>query len=196
MPGHVFISYAREDEHYAVRLAKELRRRVFEVWFDRDIRHGERWPEILEQAVRDCAAFVVLMTPEAEMSAWVRKEVNLALDSKKAIFPLLLSGQPFESISPIQYAGIKGKRLPGESFFGDLTMVPGVKFGVDRFLHKNRSEYEKAMRNSPLAEVFRRHEIESGMIEDPQEMEKWQKWGEGNRKRRKDTAVSPKRGKK
>jgi hypothetical protein len=75
-------------------------------------------------------------------------------------------------------------------------MVPGVKSGAEQFLHKNRSEYEKAMRNSPLAEVFRRHEIESGMIDDPQEIEKWQKWAEGNRKRKKDTAVSPKRRKK
>jgi len=176
MGEHVFISYAREDETYAVRLADELGTRRFEVWIDRDIRHGERWPERLEQAVRDCAALIVIMTPEAEGSEWVNNEVMLAMTTGKSIFPLLLRGQVLTSIGEIQYADVSGGEMPDEGFFGDLTMAPGVKTGVEQFLHKSRSQYEKRMAKSPFREIFRRYEIESGMIDDPEEMERWENY--------------------
>jgi TIR domain-containing protein len=175
---HVFISYARDDAAYAHRLAEELRRRGFDVWIDKNIRHGERWAATLEQAVRDCAALIVIMTPEAEISEWVRNELKLALAGNKPVFPLLLKGQPFESLDSIQYADVKNQRLPMESFFGDLTMAPGVKSDVEQFLYKKRSEYQKAISKSPLKDVFRRYEIESGMIDDPEEVKRWKDFGE------------------
>jgi hypothetical protein len=171
---HVFISYAREDALYAFRLAEELRRRRFEIWIDRDnIRHGERWPATLEQAVRNCAALIVIMTPEAETSDWVRNELNLALAGNKPVFPLLLKGQAFQLVGDIQYADVAGEQMPDEAFFRDLSLVPGAKPGVEQFLQKKRDEYEKTISKSPFEEVFRRIEIESGLIDDPKEVERW-----------------------
>jgi hypothetical protein len=176
MGQHVFISYAHANKRYAVRLAEELRTRRFEVWIDTDLRHGERWPEKLEQAVRDCAALIVIMTPEAEASEWVNNEVNLAMSTGKAIFPLLLRGQVFKSIGEIQYAEVSVKKMPDEDFFGDLTMAPGVKTGVEQFYYRERSRFEKVMEKSPFREVLKRYDIESGMIDDPEEVESWENY--------------------
>ena len=176
MKNHLFISYARQDEAYADRLSRELRRRGFEPWFDKNIRYGERWPATLEQAVRDCAALILIMTPEAERSHWVRKELDLALDDEKPVFPVLLKGQVFQSVGDVQYADVEAERMPDEGFFGDLTMVPRAKPEVAQYLHKQRSQYEKAISGSPLEGVFRRYEIESGMIDDPEEVKAWEEY--------------------
>jgi hypothetical protein len=61
----VFISYAREDQTYARKLAEGLRQRGFEVWMDDRIDFGDRWWQTIVQAIRASAAFVIVMTPVA-----------------------------------------------------------------------------------------------------------------------------------
>jgi len=69
--GHVFISYAREDQEYTRKLAEGLRQCGFEVWLDDRIDFGDRWWQTIVQAIRGSAGFVVVMTPDAEKSEWV-----------------------------------------------------------------------------------------------------------------------------
>jgi hypothetical protein len=143
--GHVFISYARADQSYSVQLTEELRRCGFDVWIE-DIGYGARWPATLEEAVRDCAALIVIVTPEAGASDWVRKELVLARSANKPVFPLLLKGQALQSLGDVQYADVKGERMPGEQFFKDLGMVPGAKPRLDRCMQKKRGGYDKELR--------------------------------------------------
>ena len=70
MADHIFISYAREDQSYARKLADELKQQGFAVWLDDRIDSGERWWRAIVQAIRECAALMVVMTPEAEDSEW------------------------------------------------------------------------------------------------------------------------------
>jgi TolB protein len=117
---HVFISYAREDQEYAHKLADSLQECGFEVWMDDRIDLADRWWSTIVQALRDCAAFVVVMTPDSEESIWVSKEIHLALEERKPVFPLLLRGKRFPICVDLQCADVIGGRMPPEDFYKRL----------------------------------------------------------------------------
>jgi formylglycine-generating enzyme required for sulfatase activity len=118
--GHVFISYVHEDLAYTRELADSLRQRGFKVWMDDRIDFGDRWWQTIVQAIDASAAFVVVMTPDAEKSEWVEREVMVALDEGKPIFPLLLRGRRFPLLVTTQYAEVTKGRMPPEDFYKRL----------------------------------------------------------------------------
>ena len=121
--GHVFISYAREDQAYARELAADLRTHGLGVWMDDRIDFGDRWWQTIVQAVRASAAVIVVMTPAAEQSEWVEREILLAQREKKPIFPLLLRGQGFPLLITVQYANVTQGQMPPDSFYERLARV-------------------------------------------------------------------------
>ena len=56
--GHVFISYSHKDEAYVDRLTVYLTAAGIEVWTDKGIDYGAEWARIIDQQLRECAAFV------------------------------------------------------------------------------------------------------------------------------------------
>jgi formylglycine-generating enzyme required for sulfatase activity len=125
--GHIFISYARVDQTYARKLADDLRSRGFEAWMDDRIDFGDRWWQTIVQAVRASAAFIVVMTPHAEQSEWVEREVMLALDEGKPVFPLLLRGKCFPLFITKQYANVSGGQMPPGPFYERLAQAAPTK---------------------------------------------------------------------
>lgn len=115
--GHVFISYSRRDQDYARQLADQLRANSFAVWIDDRIDYGDRWFKEIEQAIVDCAAITVIMTPESHESEWVHREILIAKREKKPIFPLLLKGQEFGILIDIQYADVRSGQMPPDGFY-------------------------------------------------------------------------------
>lgn len=92
--GHVFISYRQvePDRQFAHRLAYDLQAAGHPVWIDvQDIDAGTAWNEEIQTALDACYAYVVVLSPEAMASRWVRNELLYALGEKSgAIFPVLL----------------------------------------------------------------------------------------------------------
>jgi parallel beta-helix repeat protein len=84
-----FISYARNDREYALRLATDLKKSGASVWIDPDIRPGYRWDAEIDKALRACEEVILILTPQSVDSENVMDEVSFALDEKKAILPLL-----------------------------------------------------------------------------------------------------------
>jgi tetratricopeptide (TPR) repeat protein len=118
--GHVFVSYSREDQPYARELAGHLRRVGLAVWIDDDVDYGGRWERVICEQVDTCAALVVIMTPAAENSEWVRNEVARSEAMSKPMLPLLLDGAPFFRLGHLQYEDVRGGGLPGPRFTGQL----------------------------------------------------------------------------
>jgi serine/threonine protein kinase len=127
-PKHLFISYSRRDKDYAKQLTDHLIESGFTVWIDSQIEYGDTWFNEIEEAIESCAAFLLLMTPEASKSEWVQKEILLAKRDKKPIFPLLLEGKEFGIVIDIQFADVKDQSMPDANFhrrlrravFGDV----------------------------------------------------------------------------
>jgi ABC-type branched-subunit amino acid transport system substrate-binding protein len=121
---HVFVSYSRGDGAYVDALAAFLTRQGIPVWIDRErISTGDQWVRTIREKVDTCAAMVVVMTPSSEESQWVGMEIERARLRGKAIFPLLLSGDPFFSLGTLHAEDVRGHRLPPDEFVAKLRTV-------------------------------------------------------------------------
>ena len=93
----VFISHAHSDETLVKKMVAILEEAGLEVWDDtREILPGDNWAEQVAQALKESEAMVVVLTPEATRSRWVRREIEYALGEKrysKRLIPVLI-GNP------------------------------------------------------------------------------------------------------
>ena len=122
--GHVFISYRHGPEtEYVERLAAFLTSAGVPVWFDREIVTGDRWDQLIRTQVDGCAAFVVIMTPEAEQARWVAREITQAENRNRPIFPLLLLGEAFFRLNDLQFEDVRRGQMPGSEFVRRLQSL-------------------------------------------------------------------------
>ena len=150
MGHHVFISYSRKDQPYARKLADDLHTHGFEPWRDEHIEHGERWWRAIDKAIRGCAAFVVVMTPESEASKWVEREILLAEREEKPIFPLLLRGKGHALLIEMQYADVAGGLMPPKAFYDRLQRaLPIVEQVTEQAEKKSPPKPDKAVPSLP-----------------------------------------------
>ncbi|CAB9506498.1 MAP/microtubule affinity-regulating kinase 3 [Seminavis robusta] len=121
-PTEIFISYSRKDSSYKNKLKADLVANGFQVWTDEQIAHGEQWFNEINEAIRHCAAVIVLMTTSAELSEWVQKEVLLAKRYRKAIFPILLDGSEFPILIDTQFEDARDTHsMPSPDFYRRLS---------------------------------------------------------------------------
>jgi hypothetical protein len=96
----LFLSHSSTDDPFVRDLRAALADHGQEGWIDsRQLRGGDPlWPEI-EQAIEAATAFVVVVSPAALQSKWVRKELRHALKLREQrgreqfpVIPLALDG--------------------------------------------------------------------------------------------------------
>ena len=87
----IFISYSRKDIDFARKLAGDLEKAGYDVWWDlTDLRGGDDWVNTIPAAISSSEYVIVVLTPDASESDWVRKEYTQALSLRKKIIPILL----------------------------------------------------------------------------------------------------------
>ena len=85
----VFLSYTREDNDLAERLANALTASGVTVWWDHKIESGERFPQIIEQELA-AAKFVVVLWSRASIgSEWVGNEARVGVE-RDVLVPALV----------------------------------------------------------------------------------------------------------
>ena len=90
MSKDIFISYSRRDQEFVTRLASDLDAQVAGVWFDQStIQAGQKWRDEIMEGIRECKAFILVLSPDAMESHYVREEINKALELGKTIFPVI-----------------------------------------------------------------------------------------------------------
>lgn len=90
MSKGIFISYSRRDQEFVTRLASDLDAQVAGVWFDQStIQLGQKWHDEIMEGIRECKAFILVLSPDEQESRYVREEVNKALELGKTIFPVI-----------------------------------------------------------------------------------------------------------
>jgi hypothetical protein len=103
--AQIFISYSRKDIGFVRTLAGDLEKAGYEVWWDlTDLRGGDDWLRVIPSAIESSEYFIVVLSPNATVSDWVKKEYTQALSSGKKIIPLMLtrSSVPF-ALNTINY---------------------------------------------------------------------------------------------
>jgi hypothetical protein len=80
----VFISYAKQDAQFAHRLSGDLRRLGVQVWIaPESILGGEGWVSAIERGLEESSHMVVVLTPAALTSKWVKKETDVAIAQER-----------------------------------------------------------------------------------------------------------------
>ena len=101
----IFISYSRKDIDFVRKLAGDLEKAGYDVWWDlTDLRGGDDWPRAIPIAIEASQYFIVVLSPNSAASDWVEKEYTQALGLRKKIIPLMLtqSSMPF-ALNTINY---------------------------------------------------------------------------------------------
>lgn len=82
--SRVFVSHSHQDAVFTKRLVADLAAGGADVWVDVDeIEHGD-FQEHINQALVGCQWYVLVLSPEAIHSNWVRMETNAAIQRKMA----------------------------------------------------------------------------------------------------------------
>jgi eukaryotic-like serine/threonine-protein kinase len=89
MGNHVFVCYAREDVEFVLELTDNLKARGVTIWLDQDLPAGTNWQRSIEDAIHNCAQFLIVLSPKAVESDQVQGEWLTALDEKKLIVPVI-----------------------------------------------------------------------------------------------------------
>ena len=84
LPREVFLSHSSKDRKVAGRIADMLRAHGVPVWFSRtNLLGAQQWHDEIGQALARCDWFVVILSPAATRSKWVKRELLYALRSPR-----------------------------------------------------------------------------------------------------------------
>ena len=85
----VFISYSRTDTDFVDRLEADLQARSVGTWVDRrKLEGGQDWLDMIQEAIEQCHVMLVVLSPEAVASKYVKLEYRQAWNENKLIIPL------------------------------------------------------------------------------------------------------------
>ena len=117
LPSEVFLSHSSHDREFTRNLANVLRRHRVPVWFSEvNILGAQQWHDEIGRALRRSDWFVLILSPNAVASKWVKRELVYALSDDR-----------FENhIVPVLY-----KSCDHEELSWTLSQIQMVDFGTD-----------------------------------------------------------------
>ena len=102
MPREVFVSHSHNDQAFVEWLVGVLRRHRIPVWYsETDIQGAQQWHDEIGRALERCDWFIVVLSPDAVDSMWVRRELLYTLQQDR------LQGR----IAPLMYRKCAYSRL-------------------------------------------------------------------------------------
>ena len=103
----LFISYARVDKPYCVRIIETLH--AHDVWYDQRLYAGQDWWKEILRRLDWCEVFVYLLSPDSVASLYCRRELEIALRLKRDIIPVLINGDTVlpENMKEWQYVDLR-----------------------------------------------------------------------------------------
>ncbi|NCR39359.1 MAG: TIR domain-containing protein [Microcystis aeruginosa W13-11] len=150
----IFISYSRQDQAYVNKLVQALKKQRLPVWLDDRIDYGDKWPRVIEENLRKCQVFLLVMSPHFRNSDWVNCELIKAKELQKPIFPLLLEGSRFLEVGNIQTVDVQGGRLPPANFFDRIRAKLGSKVNVPSPRNEVELKSEKGVNYTKLRDLL------------------------------------------
>jgi hypothetical protein len=142
--GHIFISYSRKDSEFVNRLMPALEQYGFPTWSDiHGITGGDVWKATISRAVRECDAFLVVLSPQSADSENVAKELAVATKHARRILPVL-------------YQACK---IPDKMEY-DLAELQWADFSEHPF-HEAFEELVRALGGKPTADQAASREVQA-----------------------------------
>lgn len=107
----VFLSYARPDAASAERVARELGKAGWSVWYDRELPAHRAYSDVISSELESAPAVLVLWSRASAESEWVRSEANRARELHKLVQARVGEGRlpmPFDQIQCADLAKWRG----------------------------------------------------------------------------------------
>ena len=142
----IFISYSRNDMEFVQYLAMGLYRAGLDVWWDlSDIQGSDVWEKKIEEGLKTSQYFVVVMTPAALESRWVRREYLSADNKGLTIIPIRL--KPYDEL-PLALRDIQPVDAVDRSYEDVLADILEIVAKSD--IHAGKLDEESANLNAKL----------------------------------------------
>ncbi len=102
-PTKIFLSHSHHDKELAGTLKDELEGLGCEVFVaHEDINPSQDWQEAILKSLRECDAFIPLLTESFAASDWTDQETGIAIALRKVIVPIKIQDDPYGFIGKIQ----------------------------------------------------------------------------------------------
>ena len=93
--SYIFVSYAHSDAAFVRRLTADLQRAGASVWYDMvGIAPGQEWASAIRNALLDASVALFISSSASNASDWVKREVDLAVERKIPIIPVIVDEVP------------------------------------------------------------------------------------------------------
>lgn len=130
MTLRIFLSHSHDDNDWCDGFVEELRKYDVDIWYDhRSLELGDDWIDSIEKELADRDILLVIITPEAMDSTWVKRELRLALTMDKRIVGIIQKvAKPFGFINTYQMMNCIGKdAIEVATLFAQSTKLPLIE---------------------------------------------------------------------
>lgn len=139
----VFLSHSSQDNEFVRKLAEDLKSQGIQVWFDEwEIKVGDSLNNKIAEGITSSGWLVIILSQNSVKSAWVKKELNAALESelkREQVFilpaiiedceiPLFLQDKKFADFRYDYYKGLDELLQPIVP--GNLSVIESPKHKV------------------------------------------------------------------
>lgn len=131
-PPRAFISHSSQDHAIVERLDADLRAAGIDPWSSFwEIRAGDSIVQKINEGLRDCQAFLIVISKHSVASAWVNRELDAAtlqqIQGKATIIPVRLDDSPVPRLlEPLKYVDL------ARDYSGAIREIVDVLLGRDR----------------------------------------------------------------
>jgi hypothetical protein len=121
-----FISYSRADHARVSALLRILDQQGIPYWYDQHIPGAADWHEMLEERISRCGFFMLMLSPAAAGSRYVRREVAFADSLNKPILTVRL--EPTELVHGLGFTVGAYQMIEGQPDRFPAALAAAVKF--------------------------------------------------------------------
>lgn len=141
-PREAFLSHASADRRFATKPADALRAHGIRVWYSRtSIRGAKQWHDEIGQALERCDWFILVLSPSALRSMWVKRELMFVLRASRyndRIIPITIKRR-----NPVNLSWV----LPGfQQVDFSRAFRPGCRKLLDIWAIGSRGHRERSVR--------------------------------------------------
>jgi hypothetical protein len=135
----IFISYAREDQATAEKLAQALIAHGWSVWWDRHIPAGSRFDEVIAEQLSSASCVLVLWSKNGIQSQWVMEEAETAWTSG-VLVPIMIEAVQL----PMGFRRIHAADLIGWNDTASHTGFEQLLIDVASIIDRHRRQHAAA----------------------------------------------------
>lgn len=176
MGQDVFISYKSEEFQEADWVRQQLESGGISFWMaPNSITGGASYATEIPQAIRSCRVFVLILSRRAQLSQWVPKELDQAINCGKIIMPFMLENCPLEDdfsfyLSNVQrYPAYEGREAAMQRMLREIRML----LGCDRAEPPAEAKKEPAKTPPPAAKEKKTAKVPKESADKKSGKKKW-----------------------